>query len=89
MFNKLKYTNPTALPTVEDLAAIYGIMDVSDDVGAEKATVWVQWAENDSPEARNIAFIAYEEGELIEQNIVLPVFVHRCRKYRSQEEETW
>lgn len=59
-------------------------MDIDHDVEARKTADWVQWAENDSTENDDIAFITYEDGELTEQHFALAVFLHWSNVRRKE-----
>lgn len=53
------------------------MIGVIDDVEAEETTNWVQRAENGSMEDEDIALIAYEDGEVIEQHFALAAFLFK------------
>lgn len=84
---RLNPMHRTVLLTVEDLCAMYGMMDDDDGEEAEDISNAVQWAEIESGDDDSIALIAYVEGELIRQDFAPAALPHIINVHRREKDD--
>lgn len=80
---RLKFQHPSALLTVENLAAVYEMIEMQDDPAAEEETSSIEWVEDQAGHDRSVAFKILDECKQIEQYFSSSSLLHGTETDRN------